>query len=302
MNSNYSKLVKKATWFAVIFSILLILIKLFTWWITDSISLLASLFDSTMDLLASALNFVLIRYSLKPADEDHRFGHGKAESLAALAQSAFIIGSIVFLLLNSVKLLLNPTPVNHPLLGIIISSISVILTLGLVTYQKYVIKQTNSQAIKADMLHYSSDLLMNSAVIIALILSWCGIIYADAIFALLIGGYILVSAIKITWLAIQDLLDKALPEADNERILDIASAFTQVHGIHDLKTRRSGPMTFVQMHIELDDNMPLLQAHAIADEIEKLISQEFSPAEVIIHQDPLSVVPKEMHRLREKLN
>lgn len=302
MNNNYGKLVKKATYFAVIFAFILIIIKLFTWWITGSVSLLASLFDSSMDLLASTFNFVLIRYSLKPADEEHRFGHGKAESLAALAQSAFIIGSIVFLLLNSIKLLLNPEPIAYPLLGIIISFVSVVLTLSLVMYQKRIIKLTNSQAIKADMLHYSSDLMMNCAVIIALILSWCGIIYADAIFALLIGGYIFFSASKIAWIAIQDLLDKALPDTDNERILDIASAFSEVHGIHDLKTRRSGPMTFIQLHIELDDNMLLLKAHAIADKMEKLISQEFNPAEVIIHQDPLSVVPKEKHRLREKLN
>lgn len=301
MNNDYGKLVKRATYFSVTFACILIIIKLFTWWITGSVSLLASLFDSSMDLLASLVNFVLIRYSLKPADEDHRFGHGKAESLAALAQSAFIIGSIVFLLLNSLKLLVNPQPVSHPILGIIISAISVALTLSLVMYQKYIIKLTNSQAIKADMLHYSSDLLMNIAVIIALILSWCGIIYADALFALLIGCYILFNAIKIIWIAIQDLLDKALPETDNEQILDIASSFSEVHGIHDLKTRRSGPMTFIQLHIELDDNMLLVEAHAIADKIEKLISQKFSPAEVIIHQDPLSVVPKEKQRLREKL-
>lgn len=301
MSDNYGRLVKRATYFAVIFALILISIKLFTWWITGSVSLLASLFDSSMDLLASGVNFILIRYSLKPADEDHRFGHGKAESLAALAQSAFIIGSIVFLLLSSIKLLLNPNPVNQPLLGVIISIISVVLTLGLVMFQKHIIKLTNSQAIKADMLHYSSDLLMNCGVIIALLLSWYGVIYADAVFALFIGCYILLSAVKIAWIAIQELLDKALPEADNEKILDIVSSFSEVHGIHDLKTRRSGPTTFIQLHIELDDAMPLVKAHAIADEIEKLISQQFNPAEVIIHQDPLSVVPREKLRLREKL-
>lgn len=300
MNHSYEKLVKKATNFAVIFALILILIKLLAWWITDSMSLLASLFDSSMDLLSSSMNFVLIRYALKPADDDHRFGHGKAESLSALAQSAFIIGSVVFLFLNSMKLLINPTPISYPLFGIAISSISVILTLGLVLYQRHVIKLTDSQAVKADMLHYSSDLLMNCAVIISLILSCFGIIYADAIFAMIISCFIFYSALKIAFLAIQDLLDKALPKSDNERILDIASSIDQVHGIHDLKTRKSGPMTFVQLHIELDDNIPLLEAHAIADKIEKLISLEFAPAEVIIHQDPLSVVPKEKEKLRQK--
>jgi len=300
MSHSYEKLVKKATYVAVIFALILISIKLFAWWMTSSISLLASLFDSSMDLLASSMNFILIRYALRPADENHRFGHGKAESLAALAQSGFIIGSVVFLLLNSIKLLSRPTPIDYPLLGIIISSISVILTLSLILYQRGVIKTTGSQAIKADMLHYSSDLLMNIAVIIALVLSWYGIIYADAIFALLISCYILFSALTIAFSAVQDLLDKALPEADNEHILAVASSFAKVYGVHDLKTRRSGPMTFVQLHIELDDNMSLYEAHAIADKIEKRISQEYHPAEVIIHQDPISVVAKEKSKLREK--
>lgn len=300
MSCSYSKLVKKATNLAIIFALILITIKLFAWWITGSVSLLASLFDSSMDLLASGMNFILIRYALKPADEHHRFGHGKAESLAALAQSAFIIGSAVFLLLNSIKLLSRPTSIDYPLLGITISSLSVFLTLGLVIYQRRVIKVTNSQAVKADMLHYSADLLMNGAVVIALVLSWLGIIYADAIFALLISCYILFSALTIIFTAVQDLLDKALPKADDEQILDIAFSFTEVHGIHDLKTRRSGPMTFVQLHIELDDDMPLFEAHAIADAIEKRIFEQYSPAEVIIHQDPISVVGKEKQKLREK--
>lgn len=300
MVHSYGNLVKRATNIAIIFALILIVIKLFAWWMTGSISLLASLFDSSMDLLASGMNFILIRYSLKPADEEHRFGHGKAESLAALAQSAFIIGSVVFLLLNSIKLLSGPAPIDYPLLGIVISSISVVLTLGLVIYQRYIIKLTDSQAIKADMLHYSADLLMNGAVIIALVLSWCGILYADAIFALLISSYILFNAVKIAFNAIQDLLDKALPKVDDEHILDIASSFTEVDGVHDLKTRRSVPMTFVQLHIELDDQMPLIKAHAIADKIEKLIAKQYHPAEVIIHQDPISVVAKEKARLKDK--
>lgn len=289
----YEKLVKKVTNFAIFFAITLIIIKLITWWFTDSISLLASLFDSSVDFLASGLNFVLIRYALKPPDNEHRFGHGKAESLAALAQSAFIIGSVAFLLLNSIKLLANPVPVNYPLLGVVISAISVVLTLCLVLYQRYVIKLTGSQAIQADMLHYSGDLLMNMAVIIALLLSWYGILYADAIFSILIGCYIFYNAIKIATMAIQDLLDKALPESDDQKILAIALSYPQVHGVHDLKTRRSGPINFIQLHIELEDQIPLVVAHAIADKIEKQIADALAPAEVIIHQDPLSAMIKE---------
>lgn len=292
MDDRYTKLVTKATYCAVSCSLFLIAIKVLTWWITGSMSLFASLLDSSIDLLASGMSLILVRYSLKPADETHAFGHGKAESLAALAQSAFIVGSAVFLLLNGIKLLMNPIPVEKPLLGIVISLISIAVTLCLLIFQRYVVKKTDSTAIKADMLHYSSDLLMNFAVVLALILSWFGIVYADVIFALLIGTYIFYSALKIAKVAILELLDTALPESDYSAIADIVSSFPNVHGVHDIKTRKSGPMTFIQLHIELDDHMSLFDAHYIADRIEDILSERFEPAEVIVHQDPISVLNK----------
>ncbi|MCX8661079.1 cation diffusion facilitator family transporter [Gilliamella sp. B2772] len=294
----YEKLIKKATLSAVLISIFLIIIKLITCWFTGSMSLFASLLDSSIDLLASGLNFFLVRYALKPADDDHTFGHGKAESLAALAQSAFIIGSATILLLSSIKSIIHPTAIEFPLFGIIVSMISVVVTATLVLYQKHVIKQTNSKAIQADMLHYSSDLFMNIAVIIALFLSWYGITYADACFAFFIALYIFYNACKIAYSAIQDLLDKALPESDNQRISEIVAFYSNVRGFHDLKTRQAGPVKFIQLHLELDDDMPLIKAHAIADAIEKHISREFAPATVIIHQDPISVVPLETNQLK----
>lgn len=290
----YEKLVKRATLSAVLISIVLIIIKLLTCWLTGSISLLASLLDSSIDLLASGLNFFLVRYALKPADNDHTFGHGKAESLAALAQSTFIIGSATIVLLSSVKSVISPSEIQVPLLGIIISIISTVITAFLVLYQKYVIKLTRSKAIQADMLHYSSDMLMNIAVICALALSWYGVTYADAFFAFFIALYICYNAYQIAYNAIQDLLDRALPDSDNAKIAEIIATYPDVRGFHDLKTRQAGPLKFIQLHLELDDDMPLIQAHAIADSVEKRISEEFSPATVIIHQDPISVVPIEM--------
>ena len=292
----YEKLVKRATLIAVLTSICLIFIKFITCWITGSISLFASLLDSSIDLLASGLNFFLVRYALKPADDDHTFGHGKAESLAALAQSTFIIGSATILLLSSIKSIVHPSELKAPLLGITVSAISTVITSILVLYQRYVVKITQSKAIQADMLHYSSDMLMNIAVIIALFLSWYGISFADATFAFLIALYICYNAYKISYNAIQDLLDRALPESDNEKIANIVASYPNVHGFHDLKTRQAGPIKFIQLHIELDDNMPLVKAHAIADSIEKRIAELFSPATVIIHQDPISVVPIETMR------
>ncbi|TSJ88874.1 cation diffusion facilitator family transporter [Gilliamella apicola] len=290
----YEKLIKRATLCAVLISVFLIIIKLLTCWFTGSMSLFASLLDSSIDLLASGLNFFLVRYALKPADDDHTFGHGKAESLAALAQSTFIIGSATILLLSSIKSIIHPTVIKSPLLGISVSIISVIVTGILVLYQKHVIKETSSKAIEADMLHYSSDMFMNIAVIMALFLSWYGITYADACFAFFIALYIFYNACKIAYGAIQDLLDKALPESDNQKISDIVFSYANVRGFHDLKTRQAGPVKFIQLHLELDDDMPLIKAHAVADAIEKHISREFAPATVIIHQDPVSIVPLEM--------
>ena len=292
----YEKLIKRTTLSAVLISVFLIIIKLLTCWFTGSMSLFASLLDSSIDLLASGLNFFLVRYALKPADDDHTFGHGKAESLAALAQSTFIIGSATILLISSIKSIIHPVAIASPLLGIAVSVISVIVTGVLVLYQKYVIKQTKSKAIEADMLHYSSDMFMNIAVIVALFLSWYGITYADACFAFFIALYIFYNAYQIAYSAIQDLLDKALPESDNQKISEIVTSYSNVHGFHDLKTRQAGPLKFIQLHLELDDDMPLIKAHAVADAIEKHIAQEFAPATVIIHQDPVSVVPLEMNK------
>ncbi|MWN31968.1 MULTISPECIES: cation diffusion facilitator family transporter [unclassified Gilliamella] len=290
----YEKLVKRATLSAVLISIFLILIKFITCWLTGSISLLASLLDSSIDLISSGFNYFLVRYALKPADDDHTFGHGKAESLAALLQSAFIIGSAIILLFSSIRSFMHPSPLQIPLLGITISTISAVITFILVLYQRRVINITKSNAIQADMLHYSSDLLLNIAVIVALCFSWYGITYADATFAFFIALYICYNAYRIAYNSIQDLLDRALPESDNILIAEIISQYPEVYGFHDLKTRQSGPVKFIQLHIELDDNMPLIKAHAIADSIEKRISTQFSPATVIIHQDPISVVPTEM--------
>ncbi|MWP49215.1 MULTISPECIES: cation diffusion facilitator family transporter [unclassified Gilliamella] len=290
----YEKLVKRATLSAVLISIFLILVKFITCWLTGSISLLASLLDSSIDLIASGFNYFLVRYALKPADDEHTFGHGKAEPLAALSQSAFIIGSAIILLFSSIRSFIQPSELQFPLLGIAVSTISAAITCVLVLYQRHVIKITKSNAIQADMLHYSSDLLLNITVIVALCFSWYGITYADAIFACFIALYICYNAFHIAYNAIQDLLDRALPESDNILIAEIISQYPEVYGFHDLKTRQAGPVKFIQLHIELDDNMPLIKAHAIADSIEKQISKQFSPATVIIHQDPISVVPDEM--------
>lgn len=272
---------------------LLIIGKLTAWLLTGSSSLLASLTDSMMDISASLISLMAVRYALIPADNNHQFGHGKAESLASLAQAAFITGSAVVLLMHGLDALVDPKPLQHIGIGIWISVASLALTIVLVSFQSYVIKLTGSQAVKADSLHYRSDVLLNSAVLLALVLSSQGFSNADAIFAILLGGYILWSALQIGYDAIQTLLDRQLPDEECQQISDICCAVEGVRGIHDLKTRISGPMRFIQLHLELDDDLPLVKAHALADLAEMQLKEHFPISDILIHMDPISVLPKE---------
>lgn len=292
MTQKYAQLVQIAAWAATFTATFLLLLKLFTWWYTDSVSLLASLVDSLIDLLASVTNLIVLRYALQPADKEHQFGHGKAESLAALAQAAFVAGSACFLILTGIERLLKPAELYHPEAGVVISAIATLVTAALVLFQRWVVKKTSSQAISADSLHYQSDLLMNIAIMVALGLSWYGITMADAIFALLIGLFIFVSAFKMGYVAVQSLLDRQLPQEEQDKIMMLSINVAGVRGVHDLRTRQAGATRFIQLHIELDDNLKLIDAHRIADEVEDRLQIAFSGADILIHQDPVSLVGK----------
>lgn len=293
MQDQYAKLVKRAANFAIIVACSLIIIKAIAWWQTGSISILAAMTDSVVDLFASITNILVLRFALQPADENHTFGHGKAESLAAIAQSAFIAGSATFLLLQGIHKLTDPKLIEAEF-GIVVSIISIITTAILVAYQKRVVKLTQSPAIQADSLHYQTDLLMNAAILIAMMLNLFGFIYADALFAIGIALYIAVNAVKMFWQAVQVLLDQALPEEDIQQILDLASQDKNIIGVHDLLTRQAGAVRFIQLHLELRDDLTLLEAHEITDCLEEQILNAFPMSEVIIHQEPTSIVQQEL--------
>ncbi|ABU79307.1 cation-efflux pump FieF [Cronobacter sakazakii] len=292
MNHDYGRLVSRAALAATLVATLLLIIKIFAWWYTGSVSILAALVDSLVDIAASLTNLLVVRYSLQPADEEHTFGHGKAESLAALAQSMFISGSALFLFLTGIQHLITPEPMRAPLVGIVVTVAALVTTLMLVTFQRWVVRKTRSQAVRADMLHYQSDVMMNGAILVALALSWYGLHRADALFALGIGVWILYSALRMGYEAIQSLLDRALPDDERQAIVDIVAAWPGVRGAHDLRTRQSGPTRFIQLHLEMEDNLPLVQAHLIAEQVEQAILSRFPGSDVIIHQDPCSVVPR----------
>ncbi|WP_438918415.1 CDF family cation-efflux transporter FieF [Kosakonia cowanii] len=292
MKASYGRLVTRAAMAATIMASLLLVIKIFAWWHTGSVSILAALVDSLVDIAASLTNLLVVRYSLQPADEEHTFGHGKAESLAALAQSMFISGSALFLFLTGIQHLARPEPLQAAGIGVAVTLVALLSTVILVTFQRWVVRKTHSQAVRADMLHYQSDVMMNGAILIALGLAWYGWHRADALFALGIGGYILYSALRMGYEAVQALLDRALPDGERQEIVDIVTSWPGVRGAHDLRTRQSGPTRFIQIHLEMDDHLPLVEAHLVAEQVEQAILRRFPGSDVIIHQDPCPVVPQ----------
>lgn len=279
-------LLKLASVASVLTAGFLIIAKLVAWSVTGSVSLLASLVDSIMDSIASLINFFAIRYSLQPPDEQHRFGHGKAEPLAGLAQAAFIAGSAVFLVFHAIDRLRITHTLEQVGIGLGVMVLSIVMTLGLLAIQRYVIKKTDSTAIRADSLHYLTDLLTNVCVLIALYLSTLGWTWADPVFAIGVAIYIFYSAYQIGHEAFQQLMDRELPDDILEKIQATAMSHAEVMGTHETRTRQAGHTRFVQLHLELDENLPLRRAHAIADEVEAEILAFLPGAEVIIHQDP----------------
>jgi ferrous-iron efflux pump FieF len=267
----------------------LIIIKSIAWFMTGSVALLGSLVDSILDLAASFINFIAIKASLEPPDSDHRFGHGKAEAIAGLAQSSIIFGSSIFIFFESAARLIEPHPVEATTVGIIVSAIAIVLTFVLVLYQKHVVRETGSVAIEADSLHYTGDLLLNAAVILALFLvNVEGFGMADGLFGVGIALYIAWTAVGIARVSIDMLMDKEFDKDERERIFNLVLGNAEVKGMHDLKTRRSGLQSFIQMHIELDPEMSLYDAHMVADEVEATVGEVFN-AEILIHLDPLGL-------------
>lgn len=283
---NLEKLIKLASWASVCVAITLLLLKIFAWFSTGSIGVLASLVDSLLDLLASLLNMFAIRYAMEPADDEHRFGHGKAESLAGLGQAMFISGSALFLVVYSIERLVNPNEVHAIDIGSMVVGASIAITFLLVVFQRYVANKTGSLAIKADSLHYASDLFSNTGVLIGLILYQQGFPNADPIIALGIGVYILKSAYEIGDEAIRHLLDHELPEEEKAKILEISTMPPEVLEVHDLRTRQSGRTKLVQFHMVMQGLTTLSQAHAIADEVEESLIEAFKDIDVLIHLDP----------------
>jgi ferrous-iron efflux pump FieF len=288
---HHARLMRLASSAALSIALGLALAKAIAWWMSGSVSLLAGLTDSLLDSAASLLNLLAVHYSLRPADEDHRYGHGKAEALAGLGQALFIGVSAILVGVQGVNRLLHPEPLGAQGLGIAVIVLSLVMTIALLMFQQYVVKITGSTAIRADSLHYRSDLLLNSSILLALVLVGFGWQQLDPLFGIGIAFYILWSAWTIAREAIAILMDTELSVEITERMHQLACAVPGVLGAHDLRTRMSGTRWFVQLHVELPDAMQLSRVHRLCDEVEEAIHAEFPQAEVLVHPDPEGVLP-----------
>jgi cation diffusion facilitator family transporter len=289
---QHARLMRLASAAALSIALGLAVAKAIAWWMSGSVSLLAGLTDSLLDSAASLLNLLAVHYALRPADDDHRYGHGKAEALAGLGQSLFIGVSAVLVGVQGVNRLLHPEPLGAQGLGILVMLMSLVLTAGLLVFQSHVVKVTGSTAIRADSLHYRSDLLLNSSILLALLLSSFGWHQLDPLFGIGIAVYILWSSWTIAREAIAVLMDTELSVEITERMHLLACAVPGVLGAHDLRTRISGTRWFVQLHVELPDEMQLAQVHTLCDQVEEAIHAEFPQAEVLVHPDPQGVVAR----------
>jgi ferrous-iron efflux pump FieF len=288
--ADNARLMRIATVASMTVALCLIGAKSVAWLLTESVSMLSSLVDSSLDFVASLVTFLAVRQALTPADADHRFGHGKAEALAGLTQAGFIAASGGGLLLNVGERLLHPQHVQQEMVGVAVSAAAIVLTLGLVGFQSYVVRRSGSIAIGADRAHYMTDIVSNLAVGAALFLSGrFDLPLVDAIVAGGVAIYLLFGAWHVGLASLDVLMDRELPDADRQRIVDIAKRHPEVLDIHDLRTRSSGLTRFIQLHIELDPALSLTRAHEIGDQVEADIQAIFPDAEIILHVDPHGV-------------
>ncbi|MEX5572653.1 cation diffusion facilitator family transporter [Pseudomonas lijiangensis] len=289
-STEHARLLRLATRASLLVASTLIIAKGVAWWFSGSVSLLAGLTDSLLDGAASFLNLLAVHYALRPADEDHRYGHGKAEALSGMAQALFIAVSAGLIAFQAIQRIQHPEPLGAAGLGIAVMVLSLVLTLALLWLQHKVIKETGSAAIRADSLHYRSDLLLNFSILLALTLTLFGWQQLDAYFGLGIAVYILWSAFQIARETVSVLMDEELPTDVSQHMLELACGVPGVLGAHDLRTRISGNRWFVQLHLELPGSLTLSIAHALCDQVENAIHQQYPKAEVLVHADPQEVV------------
>jgi ferrous-iron efflux pump FieF len=285
-------LVNQATLAAVSVALFLVATKTFAWWVSGSLTIQASLLDSFSDLFSSMINFFAVRYARKPANDEYRFGHGKAEALAGFLQSILIILSTFWIVWHAYKHHQMLEAITNHKLALWVMTISTVLTIGLVAFQLYTIKRTNSIAVKADLLHYQADVLSNVAAVVALIaMSWYGVGWVDTLFGVGIAVFLLYGSWGILKQSFNILMDKELDIEVRLDILKTIQAHPKVIEAHDLRTRSTGQQDFMQMHITLPSELSLQEAHIIGDEVELTLQTKYPHSQILIHLDPNGYQP-----------
>ncbi len=286
-----------ARWAVATVSILIVF-KAYAYYVSGSVGLLGTLVDSASDAGISVMMLMAIKYSAKPADADHRYGHGKIEGLAALFQGAFLGGAAFFLMLESLRRFADPQPVNHHMLGIGVALVAIVLSLVVVAIQNHALKKTASLAVSSDQSHYKSDIFLNGGVICGLLLNYYGgPLWIDTAVGLAISLYIAATAYKVGMAAADMLMDRELPDEVRLDITRIVEAHSGVYGMHDLRTRRTGPNIHISFDIEVDPDLSLRAAHEITRELEGLILEKFPGADIIIHKDPKGDIHDARHKV-----
>ena len=296
-----ASLTTRAALASVATALFLLVLKIHAAMATGSVAMLGSLADTALDVLASLVTLFGVRIAAMPADHDHRFGHGKAESLAALVQVGIITVSALGIGWRAVDRLLHGAETARADYGIAVSAVAIVATVALISYQRSVVRRTGSVAIGTDRLHYQSDLLLNLSVILALVLDqYAGFVGADPVFGLFIAVWLLVGAWRASTHAVDQLMDKEWPEERRRRFVAVAARHPEGRGIHDLRTRSSGAHEFAQFHIWVDPQMSVARAHDVMDEIESELAAEFPGVEILIHLDPEGQVDQPDNPLAER--
>lgn len=294
-NKQINRLKKIAVTSSIALACVLCIIKMIASFYTGSLAVLSSLIDSLSDVFASSVSYIAVKFSTKPANCSHRYGYGRAESLSALIQAAFVAGSGLFVLYDGLNRIFNPLEIHQTGFGLIVMIISLVATIILISFQKYVARLTGSVAVSADSAHYTVDVLTNASIIISLlVVKFFNINWFDILTAALISTYLIYNAYKIAAEAVGALTDKELSDEIRNEVIEIINSCEGIKGFHDLRSRDLGGTYMFEVHLELDGNLPLVKAHEFTENVENKIKAKFSDSQIVVHQDPFGIKEKRL--------